>query len=365
MKKVILLTHEYYPYPGGVGMYCYNLFRHLPAERYRVVTDQQMHGPASSQVTSVCLLSRFTRPRWRRGVRVLSRLAREYQAELIFTPHILPLGIIAHQLFRTKGIPYVISLHGLDIGLALQSKRALTIDILRSAQHIVVNSDATGRLVRELKIPTPVTVITPSFDAARLNVSKKTRAALDEKYRGNTVLLSVGRLVRRKGFELVIRALRDLLKPYPALKYCIVGSGPEESHLRSVIHEQQLEKNVDIRTDVTDDELGAYYDSADVFVLPTYRIGSDVEGFGIVFLEAALFGLPIIAGDSFGEREALGSDENAILLPAVTHDAVREAIQSLLADPGRAATLGESARRHVQTLPTWEQQAKKIESVCS
>ncbi|OGY92976.1 MAG: hypothetical protein A3B31_00365 [Candidatus Komeilibacteria bacterium RIFCSPLOWO2_01_FULL_53_11] len=365
MKKVIVLTHEYYPYRGGIGMYCYNLFRHLPPERYKVITDQPMLEDTTSQVASLRLLSRLVRPRWRRGVRVLSRFIQEFRGELIFTPHILPLGIVANRLFQTKGIPYVISLHGLDIGLALQSKRALTIDILRSAKHIVVNSDATGRLVHALEIPTPLTTITPSLDAARLSVNGKTRAALDEHYRGNTVLLSVGRLVRRKGFELVIRALPDLLKRSPALRYCIVGSGPEEARLRSIIHELHLEKNVDIRTDVTDSELGAYYDRADLFVLPTFKIGSDVEGFGIVFLEAASFGLPIIAGDSFGEREALGSDENAILLSEVTHDAVRDAIQSLLADPRRAATLGENARRRLQTVPTWEQQAKKIESVCS
>ncbi|MEK7583984.1 MAG: glycosyltransferase family 4 protein [Patescibacteria group bacterium] len=346
-------------------MYCYNLFRHLPPERYKVITDQSMTEHTSPQVVEVRLLSRLVRPRWRAGVRVLSRLAQKYQGELIFTPHILPLGIVANRLFQAKGIPYVISLHGLDIGLALQSKRAVTIDILKSAKHIVVNSDATGRLVRTLEIQTPVTTITPSLDAARLSVNGKTRAALDERYRGNTVLLSVGRLVRRKGFELVIRALPDLLKRFEVLRYCIVGSGPEEAHLRSIIHELQLMKYVAICSDVADGELGAYYDRADLFVLPTFKIGSDVEGFGIVFLEAASFGLPIIAGDSFGEREALGSDENAVFLREATPDVVRDAIQSLLADPHRAETLGENARRRLLTLPTWQQQAKKIELVCS
>lgn len=364
MKKTLLITHEYYPYRGGIARYCYNLFEHFSSASYSVASDQKERDHRVP-IIPVRFLSSFLRPRWLKGVYAVQRLVKEQQIELIMTPNILPLGQIAQQIFRLTKIPYVISLHGLDINLGLQKKRATTISILKGAKHIITNSEATRRIYAGLKLTTPTTVITPYLDAERLVVQERTLRDLKRRYGKKKIILTVGRLVKRKGQDMVIRAMPAILRRVPDAHYCIVGAGPERKYLEECIREERMQRHVDILGSVSDAELGAYYASSSIFAMPTRALGQDVEGFGIVYLEAAHFALPIVAGKTGGEPEAIGSDDSGIYVDGADPADIAEALWHLLEDSELAAFLGKNAQKHLAKIPTWRDQAQKLEQILS
>ncbi|OGY89878.1 MAG: hypothetical protein A2677_03500 [Candidatus Komeilibacteria bacterium RIFCSPHIGHO2_01_FULL_52_14] len=362
MKKTLLLTHEYYPYRGGIAQYCYQIFRRLPADRYVVLTDQR--DVARKQPVIVkSLISSFVRPSWLKGIRVVQRIVKKEGIEVIVTPHLLPLGNIALAMRRLHKIPYIVSLHGLDVNLALEKKRHQAVGILTAAQHVIANSQATLSAVRAACGEIPATVITPSYDAEKLIVHEPSRQMLLRRYEGRPVILTVGRLVRRKGQDTVIRAMPQIVRNVPDAQYVIVGNGPDYAYFSQLITELRLRRFVDIVTDVSDTSLGAYYSIASIFAMPTRAIGPDVEGFGIVYLEAAHFKLPIVAGKGGGAEEALGGDKNGILLSGESADEVADAIVNLLHDRELSAYLGSQAQSRLASLPTWDDQAQRFSAL--
>lgn len=364
MKKTLLLTHEYYPFRGGIASYCYNLFRRLPSDSYVVVTDQP---EASVHVASVHskLLSSILRPRWLYAFFPLYQMIRKHRVELIVTPHILPLGIIAYYFFRFLGIPYVISLHGLDINNAIDSRKLLTLKILSNAQFIIVNSAATKKALSYLSLPTPIEVITPALATDSVTVSSEAKKRIANRFKEKKIILTVGRLVRRKGQDYVLRALPRILQEAPEAHYCIVGSGPDYQYFTDLISELGVESHVTIITDASDDEKNAFYAAATVFAMPTRRRHNDIEGFGIVYLEAAYFSVPIIAGNSGGEYEAVGNESCAIRVNGRNLNEITEALIGLLTDSELGSFLAKNAHQRLARLPGWDTQAMVLKKILS
>ena len=358
MKKTLLLTHEYYPYRGGVARYCYNLFRMVPTSGYVVLTDQK--GAAGENVIVQPLLSRVVWPRWLMGIVTVARIARQHHCEIIVTPHILPLGAIAYGMKSLFRMPYVLSLHGLDILSALERRPAFTKRILRNASAIIVNSEATKQLLADQTLAVPVTVLTPSLDLSMIRVNEIERSVLKEKYKGKKIILTIGRLVRRKGQDMVIHAMKQILAVVPTAYYIIVGDGPDKEYFGSVIAEEQMEDCVAILSDIDDEDIGAYYAIAAAYAMPSRRRTHDVEGFGIVYLEAASFGLPIVAGNSGGEHEAVGDEDSAIVVDGRDVPAIAESIICLLDDDELAHHIGKAGKRHLKTMPTSEEQSARF-----
>ncbi len=364
MKKTLLLTHEYYPYHGGVARYCYNLFEYLPSARYLVLSDQKLTDRRVPIMTQK-LLSSFMRPSWLKGVSIVKKIVREQGIECIMTPNILPLGTIAQAVGKSLKIPYIVSLHGLDINLGLANKKAMTISILKGAQHVIVNSVTTKKTLDPLKLATPVTVITPYLDTEKLAVDPTVTTALVKRYGKKKIILTVGRLVKRKGQDMVIKAMPEVLRKVPDAQYCIVGNGPDKGYLEECIAEAHVERAVDIITDVPDGKLGAYYSWASLFAMPTRTIGADREGFGIVYLEAAHFSLPILAGRSAAEAEAVGGDDGGVFADGDNLEDITEALIHLLQDRELALFLGKNTHEHLKAIPTWKDQAKLLEGILS
>ena len=362
MKKTLLLTHEYYPYRGGIGTYCYNLFKHYSPHDYLVATDQR-EIPDNNPVIRVRLVSSIMRPRWLMGCLTVARIVRKYSIEQIVTPHILPLGRIAYVLKRILGIPYIISLHGFDINLALERKEKITRKILSSAHAIIVNSHATKEIVDGLHLKHLVEVITPYYNATLVNKDLETK--LKEQYAGKKVILTTGRLVKRKGQDMIIQALPGIVKRVPMAHYVMVGDGPDKEYLQQLAKDYGVMDRVTFVPDVADADLGAYYSVASLFAMPARRIGPDMEGFGIVYLDAASFGLPVIAGNSGGEAEAVGDGSAGLIVNVRSLEQIIESIVNILEDPELAHYLGENARERLKQLPTWDDQAQKLGRILS
>ncbi|PLX26329.1 hypothetical protein C0580_00260 [Candidatus Parcubacteria bacterium] len=362
MKKTLVLTHEYYPFKGGVSRYVYNLFKHYDKKDYIVVTDHP-EVKTDGNVINMKLKSPLFWPTWIPAFIKLRKIIKENNIEMIFTPNILPLGTLAFFL----RIPYVVSLHGLDINLALKYKPFVTKRILAKAEKIIVNTKNTAKLISHLNLPSKnIFVIYPTLDwehhfyENKFLKLKQKLGIID----GDNVLLTVGRLTRRKGQDLVIKAI-DRLKRKMDIKYLIVGQGDFETELHRIIDKTDLEANVFIFKDVEDIDLVYYYKMADLFVLPNRETSVDIEGFGIVFLEAANFKLPIIAGASGGVTEILTNRENALLVKNGDLDQLTDHIEHLLKNKADAAKLAEAAHNRAKDFASAKQQSDILKNILS
>lgn len=368
MKKTLVLTHEYYPFHGGVANYCYGLFSHLPENNYVVATDMkikgQVLGSGSDKVTDKILptthyqlLTPYIRPRWLIGLWNTYRLVKREKIEIIFTPNIFPLGQICYLLNKWLHIPYIISLHGLDIRLALKKNKKLAVKILTSATHVIVNSQSTANIIHQLVPAEKITVITPYLHTS-LNSTRIKKDPTDTTIN----LISVGRLTKRKGHDMVIQAVNLLNNPN--LHYTIIGSGVEEQNLRDLIREWKLTNTVTIKTKISDEELQELYQRADIFILTTRNIGEDVEGYGIVYLEAASYQLPIIASINTSVEEIF-DQSSACLVDGTKPETIAQAINQLIAEPDTRRRLGQAAQTRLSQLATWTDKAKQLSTFLS
>ncbi|MDP2631293.1 MAG: glycosyltransferase family 4 protein [Candidatus Uhrbacteria bacterium] len=280
----------------------------------------------------------------------------------IWTSHILPVGTI---IWLTKSIhkkPYVVILHGLDFDLAIRNpwKRWITRRILRGAKNIVTNSRALAREVIDFASVSELIVVNPSLDddlikASPADLSMKTKTETADHV---ITLLSVGRLIERKGHLKVLEAIKDL----PNVHYCIVGDGIFKSRIEDKITELGLEERCVISANVTDRELPAFYNSADIFIMPTTKTKLDREGFGIVYLEAELFELPVIATNYPGIDEAIIDKVTGFLVDNSVSE-IRFAIEKLVADAELRRRMGKAGRKFVLAGFTREKQFRKLEDL--
>jgi phosphatidylinositol alpha-1,6-mannosyltransferase len=206
-----------------------------------------------------------------------------------------------------------------------------------------------------------ISVVYPAVDATRF------RPDIDgfpvrARYAGanDVLLLSVGRLQRRKGHDVVIEALHRLRDHTPVIRYVIAGNGEERPRLEARVGELGLRDRVSFAGVVPDDDLPAYYAACDVFVLPNRVDERDVEGFGIVFLEAAATARPAIGGDSGGVPEAVQRDVTGLLVDGASVDAVAEALRRLADGADLRVRLGAAGRARVEQQFTWQRAADAV-----
>jgi phosphatidyl-myo-inositol dimannoside synthase len=167
------------------------------------------------------------------------------------------------------------------------------------------------------------------------------------------LLLSVARLVSRKGIDNVLQALPAVLAHVPALTYAVIGDGPDMPRLTALAKQLGVSERVRFLTRVPGD-LAEYYNACDLFVMPAREEPGDVEGFGLVFLEANACGKPVIGARAGGVTDAVADGESGLLVPQNDVAALSAAIVSLLTDPLRAQELGRRGRERVLAQFTWQ-----------
>ena len=282
----------------------------------------------------------------------------------------MPEGVVGYLLHRLSGIPYCVYAHGEEIGTACSS-RQLTFLMRRvygSARRVIANSENTRRLLRGVGIPdSAIVVIHPGVDTDRFSPgggAALVRARLG--LNGHRVLLTVARLQRRKGHDTVIKALPTVQAVIPDVRYLIVGSGEEETALRALAAGQSVAGLVEFVGQVPSDSLPDYYRACDVFILANREEAhQDIEGFGIVFLEANAASKPVVAGRSGGTSEAVVDGETGVLVDAEDSGTVANAIVSLLSNPERSLRMGVRGRARVVERFGWDAIAERTRRVTS
>lgn len=356
-RRITLLAIDFPPQGGGISRYLHDIARHTRPAQLTVIAPP---APVSAAVdgTDAFRVCRLEVAMWRRWPKqALKLLAPKYLAALWRErPDVVLCGqahysvlIPAFIVALLRGVPYVVMIYGLDV---LGSRRKIYGPVanwlLRSSSGVVACSKMAASLAVGIGVPAErVHVAYPEVSGARLQHTASVDVRAQHGLQRDTrILLSVGRLIPRKGFDTVIRALPYIRRSIPNVQYVLVGTGPDESRLRSLAKETGTEACVRFVGYVDDEDLSAYYQACDLFVMPSREIPDrgDIEGFGIVYLEAALFGKPSIAGASGGAGEAVLDGATGLLVNPSDPRSVADAAIRLLRDRSLADQLGVAAR---------------------
>jgi phosphatidylinositol alpha-1,6-mannosyltransferase len=227
--------------------------------------------------------------------------------------------------------------------------RGLIFGILRHSRLIIACSRFTAGYLRERYPRAPAAVVVNPGVEARFFTDRSQPGdvrSVAQQLKGRKILLTVGRLVARKGHDTVLRALPMIAKDVPGVHYLIVGDGPNRACLQRLSEAMGVSDRVSFCGAVSDADLPAYYRLADVFIMVSRRVESrgDVEGFGIVYLEANAAGLPAIAADGCGAVDAISDGVNGLLVRDAESPAeVAQSAVRLLTSPDLAAELAKAA----------------------
>ena len=371
----LLVTNDFPPKVGGIQAYLWELWRRMDPETFVVITASS--DPGSEQ---------FDREQAARGIRIervpgrilvptpglvrrIRATAQRVGASLVVIDPAFPLGVIGPRL----GIPYAVVLHGAEVAIPgrLPASRELLASTLR---HSVLAVSAGGypaaeatRAVRGRGMP-PVIEIPPGVDLERfrpLSESEKLDARIDLGLpTDGPLVVSVSRLVPRKGMDILIDAAAELRTAVPDLVVAIAGRGRDRDRLAGEIVERQAP--VRLLGGVSDDDLPRLVGAADVFAMLCRNrwLGLEREGFGIVFVEAAAAGVPQVAGDSGGAGEAVldGLTGSVVKRPADVATVVR-AIGKLLDNDQLRRRMGDESRRRAEASFDYDQLAPRLAAV--
>ncbi|MET9322647.1 glycosyltransferase family 4 protein [Streptomyces sp. NPDC003038] len=376
MHKTLIVTNDFPPRPGGIQAFLHNMALRLDPDRVVVYASTWKRSAEGREATAAfdaeqpfqVVRDRTTMllptPRvTRRAVRLL----REHGCESVWFGAAAPLGLMGPALRRAGARRLVATTHGHEAGWAqLPAARQLlrrigegtdTITYLgeytRSRIASAVTEEAAARMVQ-----LPPGVDEKTFHPESGGVEVRARLGLTDR----PVVVCVSRLVPRKGQDTLIRSMPRILAAVPDAVLLIVGGGPYEADLRALAAATGVAGSVVFTGAVPWEELPAHYGAGDVFAMPcrTRRGGLDVEGLGIVYLEASATGLPVVAGDSGGAPDAVLDGETGWVVPGGSPEDAADRISTLLLDPELRARMGERGRAWVEERWRWDLLAERL-----
>ena len=374
MTKVLVVTNDFPPRSGGIQSFVHALATRLPADGVVVYApawsgaagfDARQPFPVIRHPGSLMLPLPSVRSR-------ACALLAEHGCDSVLFGAAAPLGLLAPAL-RKAGAERIVGLtHGHEAGwAAMPGARSLLrrigdeVDVLtylaeyfRIRMARALSPDAAGRMVK----------LTPGVDPLEFRPGAggmRIRAELGIPA-GRPVVVCVSRMVPRKGQDTLIRVwptVRSRSGCDPLLM--LVGDGPYRRNLHRLAQQVGVAESVIFTGPVSWDELPAYYDAGNVFAMPcrTRRAGLDVEGLGIVYLEASATGLPVIGGDSGGAPDAVLDGETGYVVPGRDQEALTNKLVQLLADAAGAAAMGDKGQAWIDREWTWDLVADRLEQI--
>lgn len=379
--NALLISENFPPVVGGSSRWFWELYRRLPHDQLLVAAGESSEAQAFDRTHQLPLRRLpLTMPRWDllssqglagywKAWQSLRSLVAAEQPRLgrrpvVHAARCLPEGWLAWLLHRSHGFPYIVYAHGEDVTTAQTSRqyRAMVRRVFARARGVVANSHNTAQLLRDgWRLPANnVHVLHPGVDTQQLRPAS-TDAAFRHSlgWEERTVILTVGRLQRRKGHDFLIEALADVCREHPDLLYAIVGEGEERPRLQALVEQLRLEQHVQFLGNASDDALARYYQQCDIFALPNRTLDHDIEGFGMVLLEAQAAGKPVLAGDSGGTREAFLPGTTGWLADCSSPQHVSLALRQVLEARPSWPAMGCVARAHVEARFDWSQLARE------
>ena len=349
--KHLLVTNDFPPKVGGIQSYLWELWRRLPSDSFQVLTTAHRDGPAwdAEQRFHVERSTHRVLVPTPQLVSAIREKARSFGAELVVLDPALPLGMIGPHL----EMDYAVIAHGAEItlpGHVIGSRQMLTRVLSQSSLVIAAGEYVLEQCERLAARPLQSIVIPPGVDTERFvpipPASKREVRASFGLPSDGLLIVSVSRLVPRKGMDTLIRASARLAGMGSAVQVAIAGTGRSEESLRRLAI--RTGAPVAFLGAVPHERLAQLYGCADVFAMMCHDrwMGLEAEGFGIVFLEAAATGVPQVAGRSGGSAEAVENDVTGLVVDRPDDELdVANALRSLLSDDARRRQFGVAARQ--------------------
>jgi phosphatidylinositol alpha-1,6-mannosyltransferase len=266
---------------------------------------------------------------------------------------VLPAGLAALIAKKVLGIPFITITHGeeLTIGKRKKVHNYLIRKILPASDKVVTVSNFSKSQVIKLGVDRGnIEIIYNAIDSRIEPLYSDRLKKIVQKHRLNDtkLILMVGRLIRRKGFDSAIKVLSDIRQDFENVKLLIVGKGVDKGYLQKLTEQKGLNGSVVFVEGLSDGEVRFLYSICDVFLLPNRRLeNEDTEGFGVVFLEAALFAKPVIGGKDGGTSDAILNGITGLLVDGSDLFEIKSAVLKILADPEYAANLGHRGKERV------------------
>lgn len=361
----LVVTNDFPPRAGGIQAFVQGLVSRQPPESITVYApkwkgDVEFDAAQPFEIvrhpTSLMLPEPMVRSR-------AKKILRRTGATRVLFGAAAPLALLAPSL-RSAGAEHIVAItHGHEAGWAMMpgTRQALrrigdSVDIVtflgeytRSRIASALRPGAADRM-RQLVPGVDDTVFSPANAAAGQQIRR--RHGLGDR----PVVVCVSRLMPRKGQDTLIEALPLIQRQVPDAALMIVGGGPYRDRLERLVNDLRLTRDVVLTGGVPWSELPAHYAAGNVFAMPcrTRNRGMDVEGLGIVYLEASATGLPVVAGDSGGAPDAVLKGETGFVVPGGNPEAAAESIAALLGDPAQAVRMGQAGRAWIERSWRWE-----------
>jgi phosphatidylinositol alpha-1,6-mannosyltransferase len=355
--RLLIITNDFPPVVGGIENIVFSLADRLPPADVVVLTrlvkdaehfDKGLPFEVRREPVGTLLPTPHL-------AKEASRIINERGIDFVYFATPLPLGVIGPRLLRQSDVPYACSVMGADFALsaAVPGIRLLLRKVLNSASVVLPLSSYLAEAVRGL-VPEhrAVRILPPGVDTDRFQPPPEQTVS------PNPRILFVSRVVARKGAETLIRAMGQILSKHPNARAVFVGGGPERyiHYLKHIARAENAQWSVSFEGSQPWHRLPPFYSSADVFAVPTHeRLGGlETEGFGMVYLEAAASGLPVVAGNSGGVADAVIDGETGFIVDGRDPAQVADAIQRLLDDPEKAVQMGVAGRRRAVDEFSWD-----------
>ena len=369
--KHLLVTNDFPPKIGGIQNLLYEWWRRLPSESFAVLTSpysgsKQFDAAQSFEIRRTREPVLLPHPLM---VHKINKMAKQFGAELVVLDPALPLGLIGPNL----NLPYAVVLHGAEIVVPgrLPVVSRLLARVLNNAELIIASGSypaaEASRICRSSK---RIEVITPGVDIQRFKVlSSEQRIEARKRFgvaEDAELIVGISRLVPRKGFDVLIRAVARLAIEFPKLRLIVGGDGRDRARLERIARE--LMSPTTFLGRVSDDDLPKLYGCADInaMLCRSRWMGLEQEGFGIVFAEAAACGVPQIAGRSGGASDAVDHDITGLIVEDPTRvDDVVSSLRRLLVDKSQLLKMGQASRLRAENLFDYDKLALKLGQVLS
>lgn len=372
-RRYLVVTEKFPPRKGGSNLWFDEVYRRIGDKDTHIVTNDQP-GAAEYDTAHPNTIHRLSLARrwWLRPeslfiyLKLLLKslgLSWRHRFDAVHAGRVLPEGLVGLAVARLIGLPLVIYAHGEEITTWRQpTKFKVMRFVYRQADRVIANSEFTREELLKLGVKSErIRVIHPGVDLGRFRpglASTDLRQSLGLSSKSK-LILSVGRLSRRKGFDYVLQSLPLLIEKELDIHYGIIGIGEDQDYLTSLARKLEVAPRFHLLGHVSPEDLPHWYNAADVFVMPNRAVNNDTEGFGMVFLEAAACGKPVIAGQAGGTGSAVIDNVTGLRVEGASLEAVGKALERILKDEEFSRQLGQNGRTRAVEAFSWDEVARK------
>jgi phosphatidylinositol alpha-1,6-mannosyltransferase len=374
VSRVLLVTNDFPPRRGGIQSYLVEFVRRLVAAGSHSVT---VYAPQWKGADAFDEQARAAGYRVERhpgtlmlpGPTVDDRMRRlivDHGIDTVWFGAAAPLALLAERARQAGATRVLASTHGHEVGWSMLPVARSVLRRIGDGTDVVtfVSRYTRSRFASAFGPAASLEYLPSGVDTDRFRPDPAGRAELRDRYRlgERPTAVCLSRLVPRKGQDMLISALPSIRQRVDGAALVIVGGGPYLGALRKLAQDRGVADHVTFTGGVPAPELPAHYALADVFAMPcrTRGAGMDVEGLGIVFLEASATGVPVIAGESGGAPEAVQHNKTGLVIDGRSVDRVADAVTELLTDRDRAAAMGSAGRQWVTSQWRWDTLAARL-----